>query len=43
MREKHANSKINNDNAKQTWINGKVKAEEFMEKTIPMMGVMKHA
>ena len=27
----------------ETWINSKVKAREFIEKTIPMIEVMKHA
>ena len=27
----------------ETWINGRVKAEEFIEKTLPIIEVMKHA
>jgi hypothetical protein len=27
----------------ETWINEKIKAEEFIEKTIPIIEVMKHA
>ena len=27
----------------ETWINSRVKAKEFIEKTIPMIKVMKHA
>ena len=27
----------------ETWINRKVKAEKFIEKTIPIIEVMKHA
>ena len=27
----------------ETWINGRVKAKEFIEKTLPIIEVMKHA
>jgi len=27
----------------ETWINEKIKAEEFIEKTLPIIEVMKHA
>jgi len=27
----------------ETWINRKAKAKEFIEKTLPIIGVMKHA
>ena len=35
-------SKINNSNANKTWINNRVKAEEFINKTIQIVEVTKH-
>ncbi|MEM2193159.1 MAG: hypothetical protein QW534_09865 [Candidatus Methanomethylicia archaeon] len=34
---------INNIHTKQTWINRKIKAKEFIEDTIPKIEVIKHA
>jgi hypothetical protein len=41
MRYMQNDSKISNDNAKQTWINRRVKAEEFIEKTLSIIEMIK--